>query len=298
MGYTEKPLGKMFTLSDIVQDIILWTKTETQTELDSDFVKVLVNLAVLDIAEMISGEGSSDYSKDVNITDESASLTQIITANAVYTDDDRNISYAGHGLTSSDTGKRIALWIENTRAGIAEIESIIDEDNFTVTKSLGIDGTVNYAVFSSHSSGTVDLSSYHINQVTKVYDSINKEVIGVGDKEFDNLYRFDTKQNKCFYNVRGQMMYLYKGSNVNAWGTLTMSFNSYPQKTVEDDDNLDIRDMYIPLVILKAKNFVLEHLGKASSETLNQAIESKTDKVRANIQKEKEIAAQKNYGNG
>lgn len=299
MAYTVKPLGKIYTLSQVVQDIVLWTKKETQQELDPDFVKNLVNLAVMDVAEIISGAGSSDYSKDANISDEASSQTTTIIQSASYTDATRTVQKVGHGLTSVDVGKRIALWEGTSRAGISEIESIVDTSNFVVTKALGADvsGTLNYAVFSFHSETAVDLSNYRIAQVTKVYDSINKEVVEVGDKEFDNLYRFDTRKNKCYFNRRGQTLYLAKGSSVSSFGTLTMTYNSYPQKTEENDDFLDIRDMYIPLVILKAKNFVLEHLGEAPAEQFTNLIDNKTREIRENINREKEIAAQKNYGN-
>src|SRR5690606_28364064 len=111
-----------------------------------------------------------------------------------YTDATRNIQQAGHNLTSADVGKRTSIWIGATRAAIAEIELIIDSANFRISKALGIDGIANYAVFSAHSSSTVDISSFQLSNITKIYDSINKEIIKVGDKEFDNLYRFDEKQ--------------------------------------------------------------------------------------------------------
>jgi hypothetical protein len=296
MAYTVNPLGKVFIMNGIVTDIQLWLRKETQKELDGNFVKNLVNYATMDVAEILSGAGSSDYSKDVNISDAASSATTSIVESATYTDATRNIEKTTHGLVAADIGKRIAAWIGTTRAAIAEIESITDVNNFKITKALGGNGTANYAVFSSHSSTMINLSQYRISHVTKVFDSINKEVIECGDKEFDNLYRFPTKQKSCYYNVRGQFMHLRKGDEVPAFGDLTMTFDSYPQITTEDDDNLDIRDMYIPLVILKAKNFCLEHLGQTAPESLTNAIDQKSREVRENIQREKEIAAQKNYG--
>lgn len=296
MSYTVKPLGKLYTLIYVVNNIILWLRKETQKDLDPDFVKVLVNLSVLDVAEILSGAGSSDYSKDVNITDQAASFTTTIKQSATYTNSTRNVFLTTHGLTASDIGKRIAIWIGTTRAGIAEIESITDADNFVITKALGGDGTANYAVLSFHSSPTVDLSTYNIAQVTKILDSVNGEVVEKPDKVFDNIYRFPTWQNKVFYNVRGQYLHLKQGTEVAAIGDLTMSYNSYPQKTEEDADQLDIRDMYLPLVTLKAKNYCIEHLGLVPPESLTNAIDQKSREVRENIQKEKELANIKSQG--
>lgn len=296
MAYTIKPLGKVYTLLNLVNDIILWLRKETQAELDPEFVKNLINYSVMDVSEILSGAGNSDYSKDVNISDEASSVSTSIVQGATYTDATMNILSNTHVLTAGDIGKRIILWTGTSRAGIAEIESIVDSNNFKITKALGSNGTYDYAVLSSHTAPSIDLSQYRISNITKIFDSINKEVVETGDKEFDNIYRFPTKQNKCFYNVRGQSLFLTKGSNVDSFGTLTMTYNSYPQKTVEDNDNLDIRDMYIPLVILKAKNFCLEHLGMTPPESLTNAIDQKSREVRENIQREKSVVIQKNVG--
>lgn len=296
MAFTIKPLGKIYTLSNLVNDIILWLRKETQEELDPEFVKNLINYSVMDVAEILSGAGNSDYSKDVVVSDEASSSTTSIVQSATYTDATKNVEKSTHGFTAADIGKRILLWSGTTRAGVAEIESITDENNFKITKALGENGTYNYAVLPAHSSPTVDLSQYRISNITKIFDSINKEVVETGDKEFDNIYRFPTKQNKCFYNVRGQNLFLAKGSQVDSFGTITMTYNSYPQKTTEDSDNLDMRDMYIPLVILKAKNFCLEHLGMTPPESLTNAIDQKSREVRENIQREKSIVLQKNVG--
>jgi len=78
MAYTTNPLGKLYTLITVVNTIVLWLKKETQKELDPEFVKVLVNLSVMDVSEILSGAGSSDYSKDVDVTDQAGSSTTTI----------------------------------------------------------------------------------------------------------------------------------------------------------------------------------------------------------------------------
>ncbi len=294
MAYTVKPLGKIYTLKMVVNTVILWLRKENQQELDADVVKGFANLATLDVAEIISGAGSDDYGKTANISDQAASATTSIVQTATYTDLTRNVNKTAHGLVAADIGKRIAIWISTTRAAIAEIESITDAANFIITKALGGDGTANYAVFSAHSTANIDLSTYKISNITKLTDSISKEVIKSGDKEFDNLHRFDEKQNKIYWFKHGQYLYLYKGTTVAAYGDLTLWYNSYPQRTTEDDDFMDIRDNYIPLVIAKTKNHALEHLGLAAPESLTNLIDQKTREIRESILREKGIIEQKN----
>lgn len=293
MGYTTKPLGKLFTLDGLVQTISLWLKKETEKELDPQFLKKLINLATMDVAEIISGAGSDDYGRTAVISDQASSVSTSIVQSATYTDTSKNILKTTHGLTAADVGKRIAVWIGTTRITIAEIATIEDVDNFTITKALGTDGTVNYAVFSAHSTTNVDLSTYQLSNITKIVDSTNYEVKKVGDVEFDNLHRFDTNSDKVAYFKHGQTLFLWSGDDVTL-GTLTMFYNGYPQETTEDDDYMDIRDMYIPLVIAKAKNYAMEHLGMITPDVMQQIIDRKTSEVRENIQREKEVINQKN----
>jgi hypothetical protein len=294
MAFTVKPLGKIYTLKMVVNTVILWLKKENQQELDADVVKGFANLATLDVAEIISGAGSDDYGKTANITDQAASATATIVQSATYTDATRNVLKAAHGLVAADVGKRISIWIGTTRAAIAEIESITDVDNFIITKALGADGTANYAVFSAHSGVNVDLSTYKLSNITKITDSISKEVIKAGDKEFDNLHRFDEKQNKIYWFKHGQYLYFYKGTEVADFGDLTLWYNSYPQRVTEETDYMDIRDNYIPLVIAKTKNHALEHLGLSAPESLTSLIDQKTREIRESILREKGIIEQKN----
>lgn len=292
------PLARIYTLGKVLSIVILWLKKENQQELDPELVKDFINLACIDVAEILSGAGSDDYGKTATLSDQASSETTTIVTGASYTDGTKTVTKTSHGLTSADVGKRIAMWVSTTRAAITEIASITDDDNFTTVKSLNasVSGTLNYAIFSAHSTTNVDLSSYKIANITKIYDSTNKECVKVGDKNFDNIYRFTQKQNKVFWFKHGQSLFLHKGTSVDAFGTLTMYYNSYPQEVTEEADYLDIRDYYIPLVVAMAKNYCLEHLGITAPESLTNVITSKTREIRENIQREKALAEAKNQG--
>lgn len=301
-----KPLGKIYTLKKTRSIIIRWLRKETQGELAPELVDDFINLGVLDVAEILSGAGSEDYGKTGTITDDASAYTASVVVGDSYTNSTRTITKTDHGYTSADIGKRIAYFSDvgiaegstpAPRICIAEIESITDDDDFVVTKAAGADmASVQYGVFSAHSETNVDISSYKIANITKIYDSISKEVIKVGDKEFDNLYRFDEDQNSCYWYKHGQYIYLYKGTSVDAWGTITMYYNSYPQ--IFDADNeteyLDIRDMYSSLYIAKAKNYCLEHLGLSAPDSLTTQITGLTERYRDNILREKAEIDKKN----
>lgn len=292
-----RPLGKIFTLGLVVNTIVQWLQKETQQELNPEFVKTLVNVAVGDVAEFLSGAGSDDYGKTADITDISSSVTEDLVTDAAYVESAKRIDKTAHGLTSDDIGKRIVYY----KVGgdplivIAEIESIVSANAFTVTKPAGENiANVSYAVFSAHSSETIDLSLYRIANITKIYDSISKEVTKVGDREFDNHHRFPEKQKQIIWFRHGQYLYLKKGTAVTAYGTLTMYYNSYPQVFTDDNSLMDVKDNYISLVIATAKNYCYEHLQMTAPESLTQIIDAKKREARENIQREKGIIEQKN----
>ncbi len=301
-----RPLGKIYTLKKARSIIIRWVKKETQEDLAPELVDDFINLSVLDVAEILSGAGSEDYGKTDTITDDASNFTANVIINASYVDSTRTITKAAHGHVAADVGRRIIYFsdvgiaqaaIPAPRVCIAEIESITDLDNFVVTEAAGADMTsAQYGLLSAHAETNVDISSYKIASLIKIHDSVNNEVIKVGDIEFDNLYRFDEKQKRCYWYKSGQFIYLYKGTSVAAWGTLTMHSNSYPQTFDADQEGefLDIRDMYSALYIAKAKNYCLEHLGLVAPESLTQTITGLTERYRENILAEKSQNDNKN----
>ncbi|MGD1007437.1 MAG: hypothetical protein ABR980_09435 [Ignavibacteriaceae bacterium] len=198
------PLAVIYTAGMIASTIGQWLNKENMEGLDPEFVKSLMNLAILNVAETISGAGGDDYGKSVVIA----------------------------GISSNET---------------------------------------------------INISGYPILNIVKIVDSINYECIEVGSKNFDNLYRFPEKQNKTYWYKHGQYLYFYVGANVTSVGTRTMSYNSYPQRVMNDGDFLDIRDAYVPLVIDLTKSYCIEHLGGQASADLTTAIANKTAAVRQNI---------------
>lgn len=296
-----KPLGRIWTLKMVVDTILQWLREETQQRLDPEFVKTLVNVAINDTAEFLSGAGSDDYGRTAFLNDILSNVSASVKNNGVYTDSLRRITRTSHGLTSGDIGKRIVYITSlptegpNDRCVITEIEEIIDANNFRVKIAAGVDiPNIRYAVFPTHTAMSVDLSPYRISNITKITDTVTGEVIKVGDREFDNLQRFTEKQNKVYYFQHGQVLYLYKGTRVTNIGTLTMFYNSYPQLFTDENSLLDIKDNYVPLVIATAKNYCLEHLGLAASEQLNNVIDAKKREIKENILREKSIIEQKN----
>lgn len=297
MSYTSptNPLATIYTIDAIVKTIAQWLKQESQEELDLEFIKTLVNIAILNVSETISGAGGDDYYKSVVIANSSSSVSAIIVTGRSYTDATKTISSPSHGFTSADIGKRIALWNGTTKAMIATIASITDTNFFTIDQAFGADiaGTVSYSVFSQFSDTSINLSSYPILDIIKITDSINKEVVFTSAKSFDNLSRFPEKQNKIYYTKLGQFLFFFIGTSISAVGTWTMWYNSYPQKVMNDGDYVDIRDSYVPLVIELSKQYCLQHLNINVPDTITQAIENKTASMRDNILKRQALTMQK-----
>jgi hypothetical protein len=291
MSAPTKPLGKIYTLKKVRSIIARWVRKETQEELDPVLIDDFIMLAVMSVSEILSGAGSDDYGKTAIIADAASSLSLARIA-GTYTDTTRSVNDTGHGLTAADVGRRVFLYNDgDDRYVITVIQSITDANNFVVEHAMGGDGSISYILFSPHSTTNIDISNYKIANITKIDDSISREVIKVGDKVFDNLYRFDEKQNKCYWYKHGQYIFLYKGTEVANFGTLTLYYNSYPQIFDANDENefLDMRDTFADLYIAKAKIYCLEHLQITAPESLTNLIEQKSKEAREQILREKGI---------
>jgi len=293
-----QPLGKIYTLKMVRGLISQWLKAENQQELDPDLLDGFINLAILAVAEILSGAGSDDYGKSADVTDAGGSTSTTLITGATYIHATRTVNKTAHGYTSADIGKRIPMW-SASRAGVSWIESITDVDNFVTKQSFGANASITFAVLPAHTSTTIDLSTYKIANITKLKSSTVNEIVKVGDKNFDNLHRYVEKQNKIYFFKHGQYLFIYIGTDVTNAGTLTMFYNSYPQRVVgsaNDDEYLDMRDNYADLYIAMAKNYCLEHLGKTAPEALTNLITSKSKDVRDKILAERAIIEGKNQG--
>ncbi len=307
MSAPTQPLGKIYTLKKVRSIISRWLKKETQEELDPVLIDDFIMLAVLSVSEILSGAGSDDYGKTVVVSDIASSVSAaIVGTGATYDDLSRKITKTAHGFTAADIGKRFVYYGPTASLApttpppvmvITTIESITDSSNFVVTHAAGQNmAATHYALFSAHSTTNIDISGYKIANITKIYDSISKEVIKVGDKVFDNLERFDEKQNKCYWYKHGQYIFLYKGTDVANFGTLTLYYNSYPQifDQADEGEYIDMRDNYADLYIAKAKVYCLEHLNITAPESLTQLIEQKSKEAREQILREKGMVEMKN----
>lgn len=287
-------LSKDYTLKILRGIVILWQQKLSISELDTDLVDDFINLAVGDTFQEQADQIMEDYGRTQILADASAAFNAAAVQTGVFTTLTKNILKTAHGLTATDIGKRIIMGKSVTGTGvvsyltIANIVSIIDADNFTVSHTPGIDiptggpaNTFFYALLPSHSSASLDLSGLHLYRVRKLIDSISGEVIEVQDaREFENLSRYPQKQNKIYFYVHGETIHLFKGSNITAYGTLTLHYFGYPAKPATEDDYLDIKDYHIPVVIQKTQNYIIAHLSRQSINAFDPGSASKSEKTR------------------
>jgi hypothetical protein len=125
-----------------------------------------------------------------------------------------------------------------------------------------------------------DLSSYKIDTITAIEDSGTGLVIETNLKELKKLPDIPQKQDEIYWTKFGRKLYLYKGTGVTSYGTLTMFYSALPTKATLNTDTLDIPDKFVDLVIQKAKVRVYEVINKAVPESLSTGVENKTEKLR------------------
>lgn len=284
------PLSKKYTLKDLRGIIILWLDQTNISELNPDLVEDFVHIAVNDTFQEQADQIMQEYGRTQDLSDVSAAFNAVSIVGGALTYTLKKITKTAHGLTASDIGKRIIFGRSVpgdgtvTYATIANILTIIDADNFTVSHVPNTNipaNTLFYAVLPAHSTAMLDISALEIYKIRHLIDSLNGEVIEVKDaREFENLSRYPQKQNKIYYRVHGETIQLYKGSNITAYGTLTLHYYGYPAKPATEDDYIDMKDFRIPNVIQKIQNYILAYLKKQSINTFDPNSASKSEKSR------------------
>lgn len=272
-------LSKDYTLTIVRGILLLWQKEINISKLDPDLVDDFINLAVMDVFAKMQEAIYKEYGRTTTIVDSGAAFQAAAVVGTGFTHSTKNIEETAHGLTSASIGKRVLFHQTLTASGvpsymtIATIVSITDVDNFVVSHSPGIDlpasGSYDfyYCVLPAHSDSSLDLSALRINRVRKLTDSITGECVEVKDaRDFENLSKFPQKQNKIYWYQNGEIISLYKGSSVSAYGTLTLDYFGKPVAVSADADYLDLKDEHIPLAIQKAQDFIISHLTKTGQK--------------------------------
>jgi hypothetical protein len=245
-----------------------------------------INHSILDISEMITEANQMDYETRLNVTKSSSNIS-VYKAAGIYTDATRTINFPGHQLTTSSVGKYIVLSClepQNNVTFLTQIASITDANNFKVTTRYGNDiSSVAYAEFGYQVEDYIYLSEFdiNINKFIKLVDSINGLVINKGNSvEFEGIKYNGNKKNNVYCHYSGGIIELYKGSNVSQFGSLILTFLRIPYKCDTENDLLDIKDKYVPLILAKAKAYFYESLQRPIPQDLANEITGSSNEIK------------------
>lgn len=244
-------LSKSYTLKDIRDEIRILANVLFRDKVDDPILNKIIHKHTFALADQLND--IPNYGETTILADSSSSVSTTIKTGATYTNSTKTINYVGHGLDSTDIGKRIIYGKSDfSLIAIAQIESIIDANNFVVSIALGADtsgGGCDYTVLSSFSGTYLDLSNVNFSKIIKLVDSINGLVSARPDLDFENLDNIEDYDNSLMYNQFGEKLILFKGRNIASWGTLTLYYYRLPDLPAADTDYIDISDNNIPKLI-------------------------------------------------
>lgn len=280
-------LSKIYTLTKLRSLIRDLANQVATAELQNDTILEIINKNTLDIAEQLNGASAPDYGTTGVITDATSSYAATVVQGGAYNATTGVITKSAHGLTSADIGKRIVLWDDGdpiTKIVITEITAITDSANFVTRIISGASSIASpecdYAVFSVHSTANIDISSLKVDKIIKIKDSVSGLVSEKKDLAFENLSGISTYSNSVFYNHFGETLFLFKGSNVTSWGTLTLYYYRYPTLLAAEGDYVDMRDKYVPLLIEKSVSDVYIRGNLVPPKEISSGVENKTQLIR------------------
>lgn len=293
------PLSKNYTLAQVRGLLILWMNELNISSLDPDLVDDFINLATMDCFADLKDTTYKLYGRTTNLSDNGSCFAEPVVATS-FVHTTKIITKSAHGLTNADIGKRILIFFTDDYdaptsefIGVSSIVSILSSSTFTIAHAL--DGNMSafkYSVLPRHSELQLDLSALRIFAIRKLNDDVNGEYVEVNDaRDFENLYKYPQKQNKVYFYQNGEIIKLYKGTNISVLGTITLDYFSYPSLPAAETDFLDIPDQHIGLVIQKAQNYIISHKQKSG---LPIPVETKQNTQReTNANAQSQIAAKK-----
>lgn len=151
-----------------------------------------------------------------------------------------------------------------------------------VVQQLGLAAAKDYVgepVTVTQTNDVIDISTYNVDQIFKIIDSISGLVLPEDHERIESLDDPQSQANIYFVRL-GERVYLKKGSDIPAYGTLKMFFSRAPIKVTALIDTLDIKDIFMPLVMDSGKVKVFEMLNMAPPEQLTGSIANAIQQIK------------------
>lgn len=276
-------LSKLYTAKALIEDIKILMNNLSGRDTQRRVVLRLINNALLKVYALLGDAIVNKYAQSQSVSNTFTAVVDSVNlvTGATYTNSTKTVGKSSHGLTNLDVGKRIFLYDANYYL-TSFISSITDANNFVVEDAVGSDMTSgNYILFPKFNADYVDLSSYKVGNIIRLTDDANGECYKVDSySEFDCLSDKVDRQNHIYWYREGETLYLYKGSNIDEFGNLTLRFNRLPNFVTSNSDYLDCPDEYIPFLTGIAKAMVYESMSKKLPDELEAFIQSRIEQVR------------------
>jgi hypothetical protein len=106
--------------------------------------------------------------------------------------------------------------------------------------------------------------------IIKIVDATNGLCREVPPSDFEGVYDSPQNRQTVHWSRNGESVYFNKGDL--SYGTVKMYFNHYPTKATNLTDYLDIKDMYMDVVLAKAKLHLYRQLEMIPPQALEQSV--------------------------
>ncbi|MHB8842355.1 MAG: hypothetical protein ACYC56_11330 [Candidatus Aquicultor sp.] len=164
--------------------------------------------------------------------------------------------------------------IDALHSSLAEVMQFL-----SVTKifDYGIKTTLPVTVSGKY--GTASISGFTVNPVNKIVKIVDSSQVAgerlcveVTQAQFDNL-------KNILQSTTGTIFWARNGNDINFYGgdltigaTLDLYYIGYPKKVTTTTDYLEIKDVYLGLVLAKTKLKIYEILQSSPPDSINQGV--------------------------
>lgn len=274
-----------YTAGSIIENVRTTTGALDLSVINDPTLLQYINLSVAEIAEMLGAANAPDYGYKEVLSPGLYVFGVSKTSGVSYTQSTKTVSVSAIGaeITAFIPGATILL-VDNVRLE-TKVGQIISVSGTSIVTNITMYGNITtgnctIATIPSVMNDTTLNLTYSLDKVIKIVSSTLGLLKEVKDYEIHNVSNLSQFNNTMVWNRFGNTIEFIAGSGVVSTGTVYIYYYTQPIPVTASSDTLDLRDMYIPLVIAKVKNYCYEQLNKAAPEALTQLIESRTDMIR------------------
>lgn len=270
-------LGKDFTLENVRGNLRTLSDQIAEKKITDPEIDNMIHMGICHLVGRLGDAVNEDYGERVAVSLTSTpDYADVVTATS-YNNTTKTVSETTHGLS---IGTPLVYWDDGGKMAIGYVVTTPTAGTFTINIDIGATVTnFKYVVFTAYNGGAIDISSLRLNNIIKIVDDTNGLVVPDNSVDIEGEEKNPQRRKNSYWYRHGNYVYILKGSEAPAFGTLYLFYNRIPTKATADTDYLDIKDEFVKLATDVTKIMIYETLKETPPEALTNTVNDAINQI-------------------